>query len=198
MTVWQKMLAAVKPGGRGGSCHGEGTRTRFSGLRKVGIVGNPNVGKSVVFNALTGAHATVSNYPGTTVDVSRGKAKIDGMELEIVDTPGMYSLLPITQDERVARSILLEEKPDVILQVADARNLERMLSFTLQLIEAGFPLILDLNMIDETEAAGIKLDIEKLEEKLGVPVVATAATSGRGIDILRKKLVEYVRQCHEV
>ena len=190
MTIWRRISSVLSPGG--GSCHGGGMRITTDGLRKVAIVGNPNVGKSVVFNALTGAHATVSNYPGTTVDVSRGKAKIDGEEFEIVDTPGMYSLLPITQEERVARSILLDEKPDVILQVVDARNIERMLPFTLQLVEAGFPLILDLNMMDETEAAGIELDIEKLQQKLGVPVVATAATSGRGMDTLRKKLVEYV------
>ena len=175
---------------RGSSCHGEGLRTEGSGLKKVSIVGSPNVGKSLVFNRLTGAYVTVSNYPGTTVNVSRGKAKIEGAEFEIVDTPGMYSLLPITEEERVARSILLEEKPEVILHVVDAKNLERMLPFTLQLIEAGLPVILELNMMDEAEAAGIEINVEQLEQELGIPVVATVATTGRGLKALRRRLAE--------
>ncbi len=193
MTLWRKILNTLSFGRGGGGCHGEGMHIEGNGLRKVGIVGSPNVGKSVVFNSLTGAYVTVSNYPGTTVDVARGKAKIEGEEFEMVDTPGMYSLLPITEEERVARSILLEEKPEVILHVVDARNLERMLPLTLQLIEAGLPTILDLNMMDETEAAGIEVDVKGLEEELGIPVVATVATTGRGVEALRRRLVEYVR-----
>jgi ferrous iron transport protein B len=158
----------------------------------VGIVGSPNVGKSVVFNNLTGAYVTVSNYPGTTVNVSKGRAKIADKEIEIVDTPGLYSLLPITEEERVARLILLEEKLDTILHVVDTKNLERMLSLTLQLIEAGLPVVLDLNMMDETEAAGIEVDVKRLEKELGIPVVATVATTGRGMEALRERLVEYV------
>lgn len=188
MTFWQKMLNTIRFGRPSDSCHGEGMQIDGDGLRKVGIVGSPNVGKSVVFNSLTGAYVTVSNYPGTTVNVSRGKAEIDGQEFEVVDTPGMYSFLPITEEERVARTILLEEKPEVILHVVDARNLERMLPFTLQLIEAGLPVILDLNMMDETEAAGIEIDVNGLEKKLGIPVVATVATTGRGMETLRSKL----------
>ena len=160
--------------------------------KKIILVGNPNVGKSVVFNTLTGSYTTVSNYPGTSVEVSRGQCQIANESYLVLDTPGMYSLLPITEEERVARSILLEEKPEVILQVVDAKNLERMLPLTLQLIEAGFPIILDLNMMDETEAAGIEVDVERLEEELGIPVVATVATTGRGMEVLRRKLVEYV------
>ncbi len=193
MTLWRKILNTFSFGRRGGGCHGEGLHIEGNELKKVGIVGSPNVGKSVVFNSLTGSYVTVSNYPGTTVNVSRGKAKIEGEEFEVVDTPGMYSLLPITEEERVARSILLEEKPEVILQVVDARNLERMLPLTLQLIEAGLPTILDLNMMDETEAAGIEVDVRRLEKELGIPVVATVATTGRGMEALRKRLVEYVR-----
>ncbi len=183
--LWQKLNIFRR---RRSSCHGEGLRIEGNCLKKVGIVGNPNVGKSVVFNHLTGAYVTVSNYPGTTVDVSRGKARIEGVEFEIVDTPGMYSLMPITEEERVARSILLEEKPDVILHVVDAKNLERMLPFTLQLIEAGLPVILELNMMDETEAAGIEVDIKQLEQELGIPVVATVATTGRGMARLKRTL----------
>ena len=193
MTLWRKILNTLSFGRPSGGCHGEGMHIAGNGLRKVGIVGSPNVGKSVVFNSLTGAYVTVSNYPGTTVNVSRGKAKIEGEEFEIVDTPGMYSLLPITEEERVARLILLAEKPEVILQVVDARNLERMLPLTLQLIEAGLPTVLDLNMMDETEAAGIEVDVKRLEEELGIPVVATVATTGRGMEALRRRLAEYVR-----
>ena len=163
----------------------------YNHRRKVGIVGSPNVGKSMLFNNLTGAYVTVSNYPGTTVDVARGKAKIDREEFEIVDTPGMYSLLPITEEERVSRLLLFEEKPGIILHVVDARNLERMLPLTLQLIEAGLPVILDLNMMDEAEGAGIKIDVAGLEEELGIPVVSTVATTSRGISDLRRRLVEY-------
>lgn len=197
MTRWRKILNTLSFGRRGGGCHGEGLHIDGNDLRKVSIVGSPNVGKSVVFNSLTGAYVTVSNYPGTTVNVSRGKAKIEGEEFEIVDTPGMYSLLPITEEERVARLILLAEKPEVILQVVDAKNLERMLPLTLQLVEAGLPTILDLNMMDETEAAGIEVDVKRLEEELGIPVVATVATTGRGMEALRRRLAEYVtRQCY--
>ena len=193
MTPWRKILNTLSFGRGGSGCHGEGLHIKGDDLRKVGIVGSPNVGKSVVFNSLTGAYVTVSNYPGTTVNVSRGKAKIEGEEFQVVDTPGMYSLLPITEEERVARSILLEEKPEVILLVVDAKNLERMLPLTLQLIEAGLLTILDLNMMDETEAAGIEVDVNRLEEELGIPVVATVATTGRGMEALRRRLVEYVR-----
>ncbi len=193
MTFWRKISDTLSFGRRGGGCHEEGMHIAGNGLRKVGIVGSPNVGKSVVFNSLTGAYVTVSNYPGTTVDMARGKAKIEGEEFEIVDTPGMYSLLPITEEERVARLILLAEKPEVILQVVDAKNLERMLPLTLQLIEAGLPTVLDLNMMDETEAAGIEVDVNRLEEELGIPVVATVATTGRGMEALRRRLAEYVR-----
>ncbi len=193
MTMWQWIVNKLSLSRGSGSCHGEGRYIKGNGLKKIGIVGSPNVGKSALFNRLTGVYVTVSNYPGTTVDVSRGKAVIEGEEFEVVDTPGMYSLLPITEEERVARSILLEEKPVVILHVVDAKNLERMLPLTLQLIEAGFPTMLDLNMVDETETAGIEIDIKRLEAELGIPVVATVATTGSGMETLRKRLWGYVR-----
>ncbi|MFH1382414.1 MAG: FeoB small GTPase domain-containing protein [Chloroflexota bacterium] len=196
MGIWQKIRNAISFVGNGSGCHGAGVAIKSDGLKKIVIIGSPNVGKSVVFNSLTGAHVTVSNYPGTTVDISRGKARINGAEFEVMDTPGMYSLLPITEEERIARAILLKEKPAVILHVVDARNLERMLPFTLQLIEAGLPVMLDLNMMDETEAAGIEIDIKKLEHELGIPVVATVATNGKGIDQLQRILVEHAgRTC---
>ncbi|MDO8715544.1 MAG: FeoB small GTPase domain-containing protein [Dehalococcoidales bacterium] len=196
----QKIRDFLSIGKRSQSCHGEGLSIAGDGLKRVAIVGTPNVGKSVIFNCLTGAYVTVSNYPGTTVNVSRGKAKIQSEEFEVMDTPGMYSLMPITEEERVARTMLLAEKLEVILHVVDARNLDRMLPFTLQLIEAGLPTMLDLNMMDEAEAAGIEININKLEQELGIPVVGTVATNGRGLETLRKRLVEYVRNqnCTEV
>src|SRR3989338_5136093 len=151
--------------------------------KKIAIVGSPNVGKSVMFNRLTGAYVTVSNYPGTTVEVSRGKTKIGEEEFEVIDTPGMYSLLPITEEERVARNILIKERPDVVIHILDAKNLERMLPLTLQLIEARLSVILVLNIIDEAERIGMKINIHHLQEDLRIPTVATVSTTGRGIDI---------------
>ncbi|MHB1133075.1 MAG: FeoB small GTPase domain-containing protein [Chloroflexota bacterium] len=163
----------------------------MSGLPIVAIVGNPNVGKSATFNRLTGLYAAVSNYPGTTVEVTRGRATCGDRQFEIVDTPGMYSLLPITEEERVARTILLRERPVAVLHVVDAKNLDRMLPFTLQLIEAQLPVLLNLNLMDEAEGLGIKLDVAGLAADLGVPVIATVATTGKGIELLRRRLYEY-------
>ncbi len=160
--------------------------------KRLAIVGNPNVGKSVMFNNLTGAYVTVSNYPGTTVGISRGRGKIGDETVEVVDTPGMYSLLPITEEERIGRSILLNEHPNVILHVVDAKNLDRMLSFTLQLIEAGLPVILALNIMDEAERIGMKIDVEKLRDKLGIPIVPTVGTTKRGMNALKDKIAEFL------
>jgi ferrous iron transport protein B len=158
---------------------------------KVALVGSPNVGKSSVFHALTGRRVIISNYPGTTVDIFRGTAVFDGRQVEVIDTPGMYSLHSITEEERVGRAILLKEKPDVVVHVVDAKNLERMLPMTFQLIEAELPVIVVLNMMDEAEAHGISVDVNKLSAKLGVPVFATSASLGRGILELKKAIVDY-------
>ncbi|MBU2227880.1 MAG: ferrous iron transport protein B [Proteobacteria bacterium] len=151
------------------------------GAKRVALVGNPNVGKSVLFNALTGSYVTVSNYPGTSVEVARGTAAIGGENVEIIDTPGMYSLLPITEEERVARRILLEDSPDIVIHVVDARNLERMLAMTLQLVEAGLPVILVLNIMDEAERLGIAIDVPLLAKRLGIPVIGAAVGRKRGL-----------------
>ena len=177
------------------SCCG-GEEITVHGLKKIAIVGSPNVGKSVLFNRLTGTYVTVSNYPGTTVDVSRGKTKIGDSEFEVIDTPGMYSLLPITEEEKVARDLLLKEKPDIVIHIVDAKNLERMLPFTLQLIEAKLRVLLVLNIIDEAENIGMKINIQRLEKDLKVPVAATVSTTGRGIDILKGRIEDYVRTRH--
>jgi len=160
-------------------------------LKKIVIIGNPNVGKSVLFNNLTNSYVTVSNYPGTSVEVTSGFAEINGMNFEVIDTPGMYSLTPITEEERVGRKILIQGRLDIVLHVVDAKNLERMLSFTLQLIEAGLPVILVLNIMDEAQKAGIKIDFTLLEKLLGIPVVGTISTTKKGMDILKERIGGY-------
>lgn len=158
---------------------------------KVALVGNPNVGKSVLFNALTGAYVTVSNYPGTSVEVSRGSTEFGGRVWQVIDTPGMYSIHTITEEERVAREILLHENPDVVLHVLDARNLERMLAMTIQLIEAGLPVILIVNIMDEAERMGLKIDLKLLQERLGIQVIGAASTRKRGLDEIRTAISTY-------
>ena len=159
--------------------------------RKIVLVGSPNVGKSAIFNALTGSYVTVSNYPGTTVDVSRGSMKVGKHhKFSVIDTPGMYSLRPITVEEDVARKIVLEENPDCVLHIVDAKNLARMLPLTFQLIETGHPVILVLNLYDEFLARGMKMNIAHLEHDLGIPVVETVAVKGYGIENLCSRIVE--------
>ncbi|MBW8035283.1 MAG: ferrous iron transport protein B [Planctomycetes bacterium] len=148
--------------------------------RKVLLVGSPNVGKSMLFNRLTGRYVIVSNYPGTTVELSKGAADIAGHKYEIIDTPGMYSLSPITDEEKVASDLLLKDHADAVVHVIDAKNIQRMLGLTLQLIEASLPVILVLNMSDEARQLGIHIDSAKLEELLQIPVVETVAISGKG------------------
>ncbi len=160
-------------------------------LDKIILAGSPNVGKSVVFGSLTGKYVNVSNYPGTTVEVTRGKGRLGDKDFAVIDTPGMYSMLSITEEERVAMSMLLEASPKVIIQVADAKSMERMFHLTLQLIEAELPVILDLNLLDEAESLGIKIDVGLLERELGIPVVATVATEGRGMDVLKEGIIHY-------
>jgi ferrous iron transport protein B len=159
-----------------------------SSLPRVVLVGNPNVGKSVVFGFLTKRYVTVSNYPGTTVTVTSGKAELDGDTVEVLDSPGINSLVPMSEDEAVTRDILLQAPPSAIVQVADAKNLRRALLLTSQLAELGLPFALDLNMNDEASELGIRVDREKLESRIGVRVVKTVATRRKGLDELRRAL----------
>ncbi|MFO7991194.1 MAG: ferrous iron transport protein B [Thermoplasmata archaeon] len=152
------------------------------------LVGNPNVGKSVVFSALTGKYREVSNYPGTTVEVSMGDIRFGRETESIIDTPGADSLTPISEDEKVARDILLGSDPDRLIQVADAKNLTRTLMFLLQLSELGVPMVLDLNMVDEAKARLIEIDTQGLSEELGIPIVETVAPERRGIKRLKAEL----------
>src|SRR5512145_3404908 len=139
---------------------------------KIILVGNPNVGKSVVFGYLTGRYVTVSNYPGTTVEVTRGEARERGATVEVIDTPGVYSLLPMSEDERVTRDILLAEPGARVIQVCDAKNMRRSLMITLQLSEMEVPLVLAVNMADEARDRGVMPRLEGLERRLGLPAVA--------------------------
>jgi ferrous iron transport protein B len=156
--------------------------------KKIILVGNPNVGKSMLFNRLTGEYAVVSNYPGTTVDISKGASYISGEKWEVIDTPGTISLLPDSEDEQVTRDILFSESDYVIVQVADEKNIFRTLLLTFELVEFCVPMVLVLNMSDEAKAEGIRVDAEKLEKALGIGVVETVATAGTGIKELKKKI----------
>ena len=151
---------------------------------KVILVGNPNVGKSVVFGYLTGRYVTVSNYPGTTVEITRGEASTRGGTVEVIDTPGVYSLLPMSEDERVTRDILMAEPGARVIQVCDAKNMRRSLMITLQLAEMGVPLVLAVNMADEARDRGVMPRLEELEKRIGVPAIPTVAVRKKGIDRL--------------
>ena len=160
----------------------------------VALVGNPNAGKSALFNALTGARQKVGNYPGVTVERHAGRMTLsDGRPVELLDLPGTYSLEPSSPDERVTRDVVTgaqagERLPDAIIAVVDASNLDNHLRFTLQLIALGLPIVVALNMIDLAERDGLTLDPAALERELGVPVIPTVAVRKRGMDALKEAL----------
>ncbi len=170
----------------------------MSTLPLVAIVGNPNAGKSSLFNALTGARQKVGNYPGVTVERHSGRLALDdGRPIELVDLPGAYSLDPSSPDERVTRDVVTgaqagERSPDAIVVVVDAANLDNHLRFALQLIALGRPVVIALNMIDLAERDGLVLSPEVLSRELGVPVIPTVAVRKRGLDELRTALTEAV------
>lgn len=163
-------------------------RLRARPLR-VALVGNPNVGKSVVFGALTGRYATVSNYPGTTVSVTTGRSLLGAEVCDVVDTPGVNALSgAISEDERITREVLERGEADLVVQVADARNIRRALALTAELAGYKRPAILVLNMVDEALAHGISVNAPALSAELGVPVVEMVAVEGRGLQALRDAL----------
>jgi len=155
----------------------------------VALVGAPNVGKSALFNRLTGSYVAVSNYPGTTVEVARGHGTFADRPVEVVDTPGMYSLLATTEEERVAGRVVLDGEAGVLVHVVDAKNLPRLLPLTLQLIETGQPVVLALNMMDEAERLGWRVDADRLAARLGIAVAPIVAVEGRGIADLAAAVV---------
>jgi len=166
------------------ACHGPAQPAAEPGRLRVGLVGNPNVGKSVLFNRLTGAYVVVSNYPGTSVALTHGHGRIGTHDAEVVDTPGAYALVPGSEEERVTQSFVLEGGADVFVHVVDAKNLPRGLPFTLQLLDCGRPLVLVLNMMDELDDLGVSVELGLLEERLGIPVVPMVAVRGEGLDLL--------------
>ena len=169
--------------------HGSSKKSdRHGDLYKVLLIGNPNVGKSALFGLLTGKYVTVSNYPGTTVEVTYGNAILNKVRTLVIDTPGVNSLLPMSEDERVTRDMLLSDRANVVIQVADTKNLRRGLLITMQLAEMGVPFVLDLNMDDEAKSRGIIVDQERLSQILGIEVVKTVAIRRSGIDRLLKTI----------
>jgi ferrous iron transport protein B len=156
---------------------------------RLGLVGNPNVGKSVIFGRLTGRYATVSNYPGTTVGITRGRALVGAEVCDVIDTPGVNGLEgALSEDEHVARRMLAEGEIDLVVQVADARNLRRALMLTWQVAAFGRPMVLALNMVDEARVRGVEVDARRLSHELGIPVVETVAVDGEGLAELRTSL----------
>ena len=160
----------------------------------VALVGNPNAGKSALFNALTGARQKIANYPGVTVERKSGRISLsDGRPVELVDLPGAYSLSPDSLDEAVTRDVILgklegHRKPDALVIVVDAGNLDNHLRFALELVALGLPVVVALNMVDLAERDGLELDPARLSAELGVPVVPTVAVRKRGLDSLVEAL----------
>lgn len=148
------------------------------------LMGHPNVGKSAVFNRLTGANITESNYPGTTVDFTEGYAFIEGEEYKIIDVPGTFSTEPKDEAEKVALDILAEHDDPIVVVVIDSTKVERGLYLAFEIMERGYRVLIDLNMWDDTEKHDLEIDVDRLEEVLGVPVVPTVAISGKGISTL--------------
>ncbi|HHS50789.1 MAG TPA: ferrous iron transport protein B [candidate division Zixibacteria bacterium] len=156
---------------------------------RVAVAGNPNSGKTSIFNALTGMRQHVGNWPGVTVEKIVGHAVYDDIDIEFIDLPGTYSLSPYSPDERVARDFLLFERPDAVCVVVDGTSLERSLYLVAQIVELNIPFVLALNMIDIVEARGMKIDTEKLSALIGAPVVPTVARSRRGIRELVREII---------
>ncbi|MBS3918033.1 MAG: ferrous iron transport protein B [Deltaproteobacteria bacterium] len=169
------------------SCKREATSKDSYGERII-LIGNPNVGKSVIFNYLTGKYVIVSNYPGTTVEVATGAMVTKGKKFQVVDTPGINSLIPTSEDEKVTRDILLHGPPAHLVQVIDTKNLRRGLLISLQLLEMGLPFLAVLNMWDEAKSRGIDINLKELSEHLGMPALKAVATRKKGLEKIKENL----------
>ena len=162
-------------------------------MKKIFLVGNPNVGKSALFSRLTGVHVVASNYPGTTVEYSKGYLRMNGTKTEVIDVPGTYSFQPTSKAEEVATSMMdqaIVKNECIFVNVIDSTNLERNLNLTLQLLKKNIPVVVALNFWDETKHVGVHIDVEKLEDLLNVPVTTTSAISGQGVNRLVERLKE--------
>jgi ferrous iron transport protein B len=173
------------------SCHTDSAPAPSARAERltIAVAGNPNCGKSALFNAFTGIRQTTGNWPGVTVERKEGRMDLDGMETRVIDLPGIYSLDAASLDERVSRDYLLSRDAHLIVNVVDAANLERNLYFTVQLLEMGVPLVVALNMMDVARKRGIQIDTEKLARELGCPVVPVVAVSGEGLSELKARIV---------
>lgn len=154
------------------------------------LVGNPNSGKTTMFNEITGSTQYIANWPGVTIEKKEGKARKIPQDIRIIDLPGIYSLSPYSLEEIIARDYILDEKPDVLINIVDATNIERNLYLTTQVMELGIPVVVALNMMDDIETKGDKINIAILEKSFGVPIIATAANKGRGIGELMQKALQ--------
>lgn len=164
---------------------------------KVGFIGNPNCGKTTLFNAYTGANLKVANWPGVTVEKKEGRTTYKGQEFKLIDLPGIYSLTSYTMEEKVSRECIMSDEVDVIVNVVDASSLERNLYLTLQLIELGKPVVLALNMMDVVEERGMEIDLHRLPEMLGIPAIPVSARKKTGLEILMHAVAhhnEYAKQ----
>ncbi len=170
-------------------CGGEGIVEPIPGDLTVALAGNPNTGKSSIFNLLTGAKQHVGNWPGKTVSRTHGSFTHHGYTVEIVDLPGTYSLNAASPEEMIARDYLVSGEPDAVIIVVDAANLERTLYLALQVLETGVPTVLVLNMTDVAVSRGLQVDDGALAERLGIPVVPMVARSGTGIEALKDAVV---------
>lgn len=160
----------------------------------VALAGNPNTGKSTIFNALTGSHQHVGNWPGKTIEKKEGLLKFGGQEVTIVDLPGTYSLSAYSLEEQIARDFIVKTGPQAVVNVLDAANLERNLYLTAQLLETGIPVIIALNMCDVAETRKITIDTQQLSQLLGgLPVLRLTASHGKGLDELKRVLVALAR-----
>jgi ferrous iron transport protein B len=160
----------------------------------IALAGNPNAGKSTIFNALTGLHQHTGNWPGKTVEKKEGEIDHGDLTINIVDLPGTYSLMAYSPEEIIARDYIIEERPDVVINVVDATNLERNLYLTVQLLELDVPVVLALNMADALHKDGGRINTDYLSQVLGnVPIVQTAAHQGKGISDLISKAVRIAR-----
>jgi ferrous iron transport protein B len=157
------------------------------------LAGNPNCGKTTLFNAITGARQHVGNYPGITVEKKEGLYALNGRQIRLVDLPGTYSLTAYSLEELVARDFLVHERPEVVINIVDASNLDRNLYLTLQLLELGVPVVVALNMIDVAEGRGVRINAEELSKRLGVPVVPTVARRGEGKEAVIRAAVDVAR-----
>ena len=162
----------------------------------IGFIGNPNCGKTTLFNAYTGANLKVANWPGVTVEKVEGRLNFHGTDIHLVDLPGTYSLTSYTMEETVSRSFILSDEVDVMINVVDASALERSLYLTLQLLELGKPVVMALNMMDIVEKRGMEIDLHRLPEMLGIPVVPVSARKRRGLDVLMHAAQHHVGQTH--